>query len=74
MTMITVLNDKDGDYQVKIYRDRDIVNVKVLSIDQSTVHYLEKYYFSTQKAAEIYEFDFGKTDAKKVVTRFIKSK
>lgn len=72
--MITVLNDKDGDYQVKIYRDRDIINVKILSIDQSITHYIEKYYFSTQKAAEIYEVEFGKSEAKKIVKRYIKSK
>lgn len=74
MIMITVLNDKDGDYQVKIYRDRDILNAKVLSIDQSSTLYREKYYFQTQKAAEIFEIEYNKTDAKKIVKRYLKSK
>jgi Tol biopolymer transport system component len=71
--MITVLNDKDGDFQVKVYRDRDIINVHILTIDQTRIIYREKYYFDTPKASEIYETEYTKTDAKKIVKRFLKS-
>lgn len=70
--MITIF-DKNGVYQVKIYRDRDIVNVQILNIDQSSSLYREKYYFQTQKAAEIFQVEYSKTDAKKIVKRFLKS-
>lgn len=71
--MITIF-DKNGVHQVKIYRDRDIINIQILPVDQSSILYREKYYFETQKSAEIFEIEYKKTDAKKIVKRYLKSK